>query len=329
MRRCCARFEAGILTERASEGHNSLQFLGHIGERAMRFRLAFLIFFLLSVVCKGNTWAATYAIVSLNLDGSDVKVIAQDPEWNYGSASVSHDGKRIAFDAWPVPEFSSLKQWICVADINGKGMKKVIKGAMPKWSPDDTLIAFQDYVNGVAVSQLDGTGKEVVYQGCGNPNWIQNGNGLVVLEWGRNLKLVSLIDGSAPGITNGVAISRDATKVSFCQRVGNSDTLFELVVASLDGKTFPKAHRRGELCTGFGWHPDGKRIVFCEGAKGSQLFILNIDTGKILAVPGDKNQSYVNSSFSPDGKRIICSSTIRLEKRTETRPAADAGVSGE
>ncbi|MEM7315598.1 MAG: hypothetical protein AAF497_20865, partial [Planctomycetota bacterium] len=156
----------------------------------------------------------------------------------------------------------------------------------------------------------------------GNPNWAMKGNGLVVLEWGRNLRILDLVTGSSrqldkegiPGITNGVAISRDENKVSFCQRVGNSQTIFDLVVASLDGTAAPKAYRRGELCTGFGWHPDGNRIVFCEGAKGSQMFILNTETEKITPVPGDKTQSYVNASFTPDGKRIVVSSTLRLDE---------------
>ncbi|MEM7314365.1 MAG: hypothetical protein AAF497_14555 [Planctomycetota bacterium] len=33
--------------------------------------------------------AATYAIISLNLDGSDVRMIATDDKWKLGSASVS------------------------------------------------------------------------------------------------------------------------------------------------------------------------------------------------------------------------------------------------
>jgi|GEM_PF-5516839 len=109
----------------------------------------------------------TFAIISLKLDGSDVTLLAEDPKQNYGSVDISNDGKMIAFDAWPLPTFVNTNQWILVASVDGKNKRKVIKGGIPKWSPDDKLIAFQDYVNGVAVVQPDGGGKELVSPGNG------------------------------------------------------------------------------------------------------------------------------------------------------------------
>ena len=90
--------------------------------------------------------------------------------------------------------------------------------------------------------------------------------------------------------------------------------IYTIVVTDLDGSTRPKTLHEGEVGIGFGWHPDGKRIIFSEGTKGAQLFILNIETEKIVELPGDKNEAYVNPCFSRDGKRIFCSSTIRLKK---------------
>ena len=97
--------------------------------------------------------SAAWAIVSLNLVGSDVRMVAAAPELNFGSAAISNDGKLVAFDSWPPPKFENTNQWIYVASIDGKNMHRVAKGAMPKWSPDDKSLAYQDYVNGVAVVQ--------------------------------------------------------------------------------------------------------------------------------------------------------------------------------
>ena len=265
--------------------------------------------------------AETFAIISLNLDGTDVALLAEDPKQNYGSVDVSNDGKMIAFDAWPLPTFVNTKQWIIVAKVDGKNKRKVIKGGMPKWSPDDKLIAFQDYVNGVAVAQPDGGGRELVSPENGSPSWIQGGNGLAVLEWGRNIQVVDLIEGGfrrldkngIPGILWGFAVSKDGKKVCYSQRTPR-EGIYKIVVTDLDGSTIPKTLHTGEVVTGFGWHPDGKRIIFAEGEKASQVFILDIETGKTVKVPGDKNESYVNPCFSRDGKRIFCSSTIRPGK---------------
>ncbi len=267
------------------------------------------------------TAAETFAIISLKLDGTDLQMLASDPKQNLGSVDVSPDGKRIAYDAWPLPKFVNTNQWIYVANIDGSKQKKIIKGGIPKWSPDSQLIAFQDYVTGVAVVQPDGGGKELVSPNNGNPSWIDGGNSLVVLEWGRNLQIVDLINGGfrrldpngIPGILWGSAVSKDGKKVCYSQRTGK-EGVYDLVITNLDGNIRPQVHRKGALGTGFGWHPDGKRVVFAEGAMGSQLFIINVETGKVEPVPCDKKQAYVNPCFSPDGKRIFCSSTIRLAK---------------
>lgn len=263
----------------------------------------------------------TYAIISMKLDGSDVRMHAVDPTQNYGSVDISPDGKMLAFDA-SLPKFVNTDQWILITTIDGAKKRKVIKGGMPKWSPAGRLIAFQDYVNGVAVVDPDGSGKEPVSPRHGSPSWIRGGDGLAVLEWGRNIQVLDLISGDyrmldkrgIPGVLWGFAVSKDGKNICYLQRTAQQG-LKNLVVTDLDGSRLVEVTRKGDFEVGCGWHPDGKRVAFSERKQGwLQLFIMNVEDGSLTRVPGDKNQSYVSPCFSPDGERIYCSSTIRLGK---------------
>lgn len=66
--------------------------------------------------------------------------------------------------------------------------------------------------------------------------------------------------------------------------------------------------------TAFSWSPDGKQIAFLRNVKGkSQLFLLNLDGGEAMQLT-DYKYGINSLRFSPDGKKILFHSSIKLSE---------------
>ena len=79
------------------------------------------------------------AIFVMKTDGSQVRKVAQVVGYKkHGSPQWSHDGKRLAFDAYEGPD--DAKKFFAV-QLDGSGLRELGENAMPNWSPDDKQLA--------------------------------------------------------------------------------------------------------------------------------------------------------------------------------------------
>ncbi|HEV3023983.1 MAG TPA: hypothetical protein VGX76_16020, partial [Pirellulales bacterium] len=113
------------------------------------------------------------AIFVMRIDGSDARKLAEVAGFKkHGSPQWSHDGKRIAFDAYEGP--ADAKRFF-VIDLDGTGLRDMGQSAMPSWSPDDKQLAYQHYGGagaqaGIWVQNDDGKGRNWLADGfC--PRW--------------------------------------------------------------------------------------------------------------------------------------------------------------
>ena len=96
----------------------------------------------------------------IGADGSDPRQLSGTPDsMSTGSPDWSHNGKRIAFDAWQ-PAFG--ENWgqrsVWVIDADGSSPRPG-PGAMPSWSPDDKQLTYCQYgpERGVWIMNADGS----------------------------------------------------------------------------------------------------------------------------------------------------------------------------
>ena len=295
----------------------------NLAGRPKQIWLAGVIAMLMSMAFPCLAWAVnTYAIYSMKLDGSDRRLVYADPNMNFGSVDVSPDGKMVIFDSWPLTGFDPTTQQSFACNIDGSNFRAIAKGGMPKWSPDGRTIAFQDYTTGVAVIDIDGTGKETVAMGRNNPNWLSSYE-LAILQSARSIQILDLQTGQLRPATGanatsryGYAISLNKSRLSYTTGTETS----KLIVSWMSGDK--KTLYTGAIPNGVAWHPNGKLVAFAVGYEDlldlkngkppSQLQLADADTGTVEAIPGqDKSKIYMNPCFSPDGQRIYFSSTVR------------------
>ena len=264
--------------------------------------------------------AEPFAIFSMNLDGTDLRCVASDPNLNYGSVDVSPCGKRLAFDSWPNP-YKEAEQWIWTCTARGTDIAKVLRGGMPKWSPDGKRIAYQDFSRGVTICEPDGKAQEHVVKDAANPYWVgQESDKLACLDWGRNIYLLNLRTGSRTillpptryWLNHGYAFSSDGSRV--CYTRGLNQTI-QLVVLRIDDPTSkPQVLYSGRIENGVAWQPNGNVIAMSLGSANEpkKLHLFDLADKSMKEIPNQqRGNSYVNPRFSPDGRRIYFSSDAR------------------
>jgi WD40 repeat protein len=246
------------------------------------------------------------AVFVMALDGSQMRKVAQVDQYReHGSPRWSHDGRRLAFDAYNSP---TLARKFFAIDVDGTALIELGENAMPDWSPDDKQLAYQHYGGGgvkygIWVQNLDGRGRDWVTRGV-SPRWspdaskmaFTDGEGLKVLDL-VSLETQSLLDESFRIVNVGFDWAPDGNRLAF---VGNHNGVSELFVISAEGSTKGLASRAtGDLSPIVSWSPDGKRIAF---SRGKRILVIDADgPAEARPIPGQQanNQS---PAFSPDGK---------------------------
>jgi Tol biopolymer transport system component len=222
-----------------------------------------------------------YDIYIMNVDGSDLRQLTNDPGTE-GYAARSPDGAKIAFYA-----YDDLTTWsIYVMDADGSNRQRLtnregVWDSAPVWSPDGTQIVF---------------GRE---QDDNGEIWVMNADG-------SNQKKLEDVSGGGP------RWSPDGTQIIFAsETIGDS----EIFVINADGSDQRQLTDNDAEDWWPSWSPDGTQIAFMSGSGSNyEIYVMNVE-GALQGTDGSNQQRLTNNhaenyrpSWSPDGEKIIFTS---------------------
>ena len=213
-------------------------------------------------------------IYVMNADGSSVRRIVDDPEYDVGP-QWSPDGRKIVFMTGRNGNFD-------VYDMNADG------------SGQRNLTADYDRSDGAPVWSLDG-------QNIAFARRIDGKDQLFVMDSdGRNLKRVTHNSGN----NISPAWSPDGSKLIFQT---DQDGNWEIYVISVDGELAQLTDDAADDLSP-DWSPDGNRIVFSSNRNGKQhIYVMNSDGSSLQQITSSTAEDS-EPAWSPDGKRIVFTS---------------------
>lgn len=195
--------------------------------------------------------------------------------YDVGSPTFSPDGKSIAFDAMTIGDSPIRESW--VVGVDGKNLRKLTKGAVPRWSPDGKRVvitrdANPDHNDGSdsAMFVIDlASGKEQKLRAGRLGDWSPDGKQLVFSDQGT--------------VTNN----------------GGTRTNSTLFLAKADGSD-PEELGDGDWPS---WSPDGKKIACCVHEQGSVPILWVID---LAAKKRDRlGPGFYRPQWSGDSKSVV------------------------
>ena len=240
-------------------------------------------------------------IYVMNADGSNVRRIVDDPEYDVGP-QWSPDGRKIVFMTGRNGNFDVYEM-----NADGTGQKNLTADndkpdGAPVWSLDGNNIAFSRRVEGK--SQI-----------------------FIMDAGGTNLKRVTdnAANNEAPWW------SPDGSKLAFqTDRDGN----WEIYVISVDGELAQLTDDPSDDLSP-DWSPDGTRIAFSSNRNGKQhIYVLNADGSSVAQITRSAGED-TDPSWSADGQRIAFTSTrdgnsdvyvMNADGSNQTRLTDDPGV---
>ena len=234
-----------------------------------------------------------------------------------GTAIAYHwAGRAVAFDTWP---------WdfrITLVGPAGGHRRRLVRGAgccmmaqfdwdwtRPAWSPDGTHVVYQSQSFGQAPGDLSvinvESGRETRIGVGAWPSWLDNRTLIVAdmvprvpvdaflvdVRTGRARPLPRRI--RAPAVPTQFAVSPDGGRLAFA--AGD-----DIYVSLIDGERLHVVARKGDLSAP-SWSPDGRDLVFSDGAR---IFVLHLPSGKVSRITGALGQIW-RPNFSPDGRTIL------------------------
>ena len=216
--------------------------IGATVARAARIALAALASGALAGAVRGQQTA----VFVMAVDGSGVRKVAQVEGFRKnGYPRWSHDGRRLAFDAYDGP---NREKKVFVVNRDGTALTEMgPHGAVPDWSPDDKQLAYESYGEGGVqtgswVQNVDGKGRDWITGGF-SPRFSPDGGRLAFTDW-HTLMIRDLIDDSERnlldrswvGILAGFDWSPDGRRIALIgKRTNNNRALY--VVGTAPGDT--------------------------------------------------------------------------------------------
>lgn len=248
----------------------------------------------------------------LAVDGAGLQQVFRDPQRpTAGSPEVSPDGKWIAFDLYPEGK-------ILLLPFDGGEPRELCQGLMPSWSSDGRLLTFS-WNGGIWIIDADGGKLRQISQGWG-AQWSPDGQTIAYTNngglWAYDLATERhrevLPRGQHPYLMlyYGMTWSPDSRRIALkgTKQVGSD-------ILSVDMSGGPhdlQVHftTTESLSHDLAWTPDGQRLVFSVKTpefRQSVLHQVELTPGAEPTVyPGiDPNLTYMNNSFSRDGRWLV------------------------
>lgn len=267
--------------------------------------------------------SADAGIYTMNAGGARPRKLAsvKDAQWQ-GWPQWSHDGKWIAFEAWPNGvKGADTKVFIVSAD--GGEPKELGIGKSPSWSADDKQIVFaiprgsSETRNGTWVMNADGTGRQCLFAG-GRPACSPDGSRLAfvnAVDGNDKVFVYDLLTAETQTVLTedylhvfGCAWSPDSTQICFVGNRRNNPIELAIIDAAGSDK-FYKVRLTDNIGRNPNWAPGSKILLWIVVDGVPRLHAIDPASDEMPAPLGPQPapQQNIDASWSPDGKRIVFS----------------------
>ena len=256
-------------------------------------------------------------IYLMNTDGSNVRRIVDDPEYDVGP-QWSPDGREILFVAGRTGNFDVYKM-----NADGTNQRNLTADydqadGSPIWSLDGNNIAFSRRIEGkkqLFIMDVDGTNLKRVTNNAANnelASWSPDGAELVYqTDVDGNWEIYTIsVDGELAQLTDDAADdlapdwSPDGNKIAFSSNRNGKQHIY---VMNADGSSLAQITNSSAEDTEPAWAPDGKRIAFTSQRDGNEeIYVMNADGSnprRLTDNPRTDNQP----RWSVDGRIVFTS----------------------
>ena len=256
-------------------------------------------------------------IYVMSSDGSNVKRIVKDPEYDVGP-QWSPDGRKILFMTGRNRNFDVYEM-----NADGTGQRNLTadyarSDGAPVWSHDGHNIAFSRRIDDkdqlFVMDAAGGNLKRVTYNSAnnGSPGWSPDSSKLVFQsDQDGNWEIYTIsVDGDLAQLTSDAADdiapdwSPDGNRLAFSSNRNGKQHIY---VMNADGSSPVQLTSSAGEHTEPSWSPDGKRIAFTGLRDGNQdIYVMNADGSNAARLTDDPG---VDSSprWSVDGKILFTS----------------------
>ncbi len=283
---------------------SSMHAMGHAAAWTGLLSMALLLF-----PVQRTRAADDSGIFVMKIDGSEERKVVEVEDFpRHMSPRWSHDGKRLAFEAYRQGGDNARR--FCTVDVDGTNLQVIGEHGAPDWSPDDQQLVFHHLGGtaraGIWVQHLVTGERNFVVEGSW-PRWSSDGSKIAFISKEAQVRFLDLeknedrllIGGLFFRHSTGFDWSHDGQRLAFfAQSVANGPK--ELHIADANGKSQgPRYSREGLVGSHVSWSPDDTKIAF---TIDSYIWIVDVEgDDPPQRLPGQPQKSR-DPAWSPDGQ---------------------------